>query len=283
MFVRELLNKYVVSSPFGERIHPVTKQKTFHNGIDIAVPFGTNLIADKDYSIVMIWSDNIGGNQIKISDDKYVYGFAHLSYILPELRNLKEIKAGTCFARTGGVGEGAGASTGAHLHFTMREKDTNRLIDPLKYLVILLALFLFGCSASQHIDRAITKKSPSYVIGYVVEKYGDSYLNKFRDTIVDTIYTQGFHIDTMIVSKKVDTIVINKDNVSTIIYKYYDTLRVISKMKADTIYKIKYIDRYNVQPLKSTDDEGLLSMRNLLIVFFLSVVVFLIVVILRTK
>ena len=34
-----------VTSPYGPRVHPVTRQRSYHTGIDIAAPVGTSVRA----------------------------------------------------------------------------------------------------------------------------------------------------------------------------------------------------------------------------------------------
>ena len=55
-----------VTSPYGMRIHPVTKRKKFHNGIDLATPVGTELYAPYAGKISRIGSDSISGTYVKI-------------------------------------------------------------------------------------------------------------------------------------------------------------------------------------------------------------------------
>ncbi len=101
-----------LTCPFGTRIHPVTKKRNFHNGIDIACPIGTPICAPGNGRVEKILSNDIGGVQMIISVRNERYGFAHLSEcLLPE---------GTSFL----LGEkialsgNSGRTTGPHLHFT---------------------------------------------------------------------------------------------------------------------------------------------------------------------
>jgi murein DD-endopeptidase len=119
----DTLRKFKITSPFGERIHPVTKEKQFHNGIDLNMPKGTPIYAPDDATILKIWEDSIGGKQMQISTPRYIYGFAHLSEIF--VREGQRVKEGDLIARTGDTGR----VTGAHLHLTLRDKKFN-LIDP---------------------------------------------------------------------------------------------------------------------------------------------------------
>lgn len=38
-------------SPYGPRIHPITGKRTFHHGVDVAMPVGTPLTAAADGTI----------------------------------------------------------------------------------------------------------------------------------------------------------------------------------------------------------------------------------------
>jgi hypothetical protein len=241
MTINELIKTYRITSPFGERIHPISLRKEFHNGVDVETPVGTPITAHDDLVVLNVWHDHIGGLQMKVADDKYIYGLAHLSRVPVHINAI--VKKGEVFAYTGNTGN----STGAHLHLTLRERATLRLLDPLKHIKILMlfiAMFLFSCSAERHIDKAVMKRSPKFVLEYTISKYGDSYLTRIRDTIIDTIYTQGFKFDTLLIGKVIDTITINKNNAIIKIFKHYDTIYTAVDIKRDTIYRIVYRDRY---------------------------------------
>ena len=117
------LDTWIITSPYGDRIHPILNVLKFHNGIDLKAPVGTPLKAPADSTVEKKYSNATGGNQvILIHPNGYKTGYAHLQDIYVEVGD--KFKAGDIFATTGNTG----ASTGAHLHFTVR-KD-NKIIDP---------------------------------------------------------------------------------------------------------------------------------------------------------
>ena len=103
-----------ISSPFGTRVHPITKVKSFHNGIDIAYPVGTEIFTPVDSLIASVYDHDKGGKTVILKDintgDRY--GFAHLSKPLVKIGQL--IPRGSVIALSGNTG----ASTGPHLHLT---------------------------------------------------------------------------------------------------------------------------------------------------------------------
>lgn len=121
-----------VTSPFGDRIHPITKEKTFHSGVDIACDQGTAIRAPLNGIVTRIWMDNKtgGGLSMKIECDGIEFGFCHLSKL--DVEQGAEIERGEVLAYSGGTPRtyGAGKSTGPHLHLTCRMDG--HLVDPLK-------------------------------------------------------------------------------------------------------------------------------------------------------
>ncbi|MBO4674686.1 MAG: M23 family metallopeptidase [Elusimicrobiaceae bacterium] len=41
-----------ITSPFGPRVHPIVKSKSFHSGVDIAGPNGGNIVASNDGKVI---------------------------------------------------------------------------------------------------------------------------------------------------------------------------------------------------------------------------------------
>ncbi|MBP3420498.1 MAG: M23 family metallopeptidase [Marinifilaceae bacterium] len=101
-----------LTSPFGTRIHPVTKEKSFHNGIDIACPIGTPVCAPGNGRVEQIFSNEIGGLQMIISVSNERYGMAHLSECV--LNEGDTFLLGEKIALSGN----SGRTTGPHLHLT---------------------------------------------------------------------------------------------------------------------------------------------------------------------
>lgn len=118
-----------ITSPFGNRVHPVTGKTTLHNGVDIAVPEGRAVVSPEKGKILKIWEDTTGGKQLLIEHENgFVTGYAHLS--VNDLFKVGDTVSHTdIVARTGNTGQ----STGAHLHFTLT-KDGEKL-NPQEYFV----------------------------------------------------------------------------------------------------------------------------------------------------
>jgi len=101
-----------ISSYYGYRIHPISGEKQFHRGVDIAVPEGTTVYATHDGTIAEAGYDESFGNYIVITDAKgYTTKYGHLSEI--NVSAGQTVRKGTVIGKTGNTG----ASTGSHLHF----------------------------------------------------------------------------------------------------------------------------------------------------------------------
>ena len=119
-------NVGTLTSAYGYRVNPITGRGTqFHPGIDIALPQGSNLYAVEDGIVIRTdYNDAHGfGGQIVIFHPKLAlytqYGHVHAF----KVRSGSEVRRGQVIGLSGGQRgtKGAGSSTGAHLHFEVRE------------------------------------------------------------------------------------------------------------------------------------------------------------------
>lgn len=116
-FIRPIGGK--ISSPFGPRVHPIFKSKSFHSGVDIAGPNAGNIIASNDGTV--IYSGWYGGyGKVVIVDHGNVNGhpittlYAHMSAI--NVSQGQSVKKGQVLGKEGSTGY----STGPHCHFEVR-------------------------------------------------------------------------------------------------------------------------------------------------------------------
>ena len=140
--------KTSISSPYGDRIHPISGVKKKHNGIDIPGDQGvTNVIASKDGVIVKSTkSDGIscvdGGDQscgggfgnyiiIQHVDGNFTV-YAHLAKDSITVEMGDSVKKGQVIGKVGN----SGSSTGAHLHFEVRVGgyDSSSTQNPLNFV-----------------------------------------------------------------------------------------------------------------------------------------------------
>ena len=126
-FIWPLAIKGRISSPFGERMHPILDQKRFHTGIDIAVPTGTDVLAaDRGRVIISGWNGGYG-NFIAIDHGNgLATAYAHNSRLLVKEGDV--VTQGQVIAKSGNTG----LSTGPHLHFEVRKDGAP--VDPAGYL-----------------------------------------------------------------------------------------------------------------------------------------------------
>ncbi|MEZ4323321.1 MAG: M23 family metallopeptidase [Myxococcota bacterium] len=116
-----------ISSPFGDRIHPVTGKKKFHNGVDLPVPVGTDLRAAQSGTIVAATEDSVSGRYVILEHGGGIRtAYCHLS-VLPDKSVGARVSKGEIIGKSGNTGR----STGPHLHFVLRVDGT--AIDPAPY------------------------------------------------------------------------------------------------------------------------------------------------------
>ena len=117
----------IISSPYGNRIHPILKRKILHSGIDVAAPNGTPVKTAAPGEVIYNgWLRGYGRVVVVDHGRGYSTLYAHLSASL--VHEGQEVRAGTTIARVGRTGN----TTGYHLHFEVRQYGTP--VNPIKYL-----------------------------------------------------------------------------------------------------------------------------------------------------
>ena len=116
-----------VSSDYGYRIHPTLKVEMFHNGVDLAAPGGSDILAAYDGEVVSASYTAAMGNYIMIDHGGGLYTiYMHASKLL--VSEGQEVKRGEKIALVGSTGR----STGNHLHFTVRKNG--EYVSPWNYI-----------------------------------------------------------------------------------------------------------------------------------------------------
>ncbi len=116
-----------ISDDYGNRIHPILKIQQFHNGVDMAAPSGSPILAAYDGEVVAASYSPTMGNYVMIDHGDGLYTiYMHASSV--------GVSDGQMVARGEQIGKigSTGRSTGPHLHFTVR-KDGN-YVSPWNYL-----------------------------------------------------------------------------------------------------------------------------------------------------
>lgn len=115
-----------VSSGFGYRTHPVTGKPQHHNGIDIPAPYGTEVYAVNDGTVVECSYNYADGYYITVSHGGGIASFySHLSRYRVSVGD--KVVRGQVIANVGT----SGYTTGAHLNLNVYEN--NVAVDPMKY------------------------------------------------------------------------------------------------------------------------------------------------------
>ena len=125
-----------ITSPFGMRLHPISGTYKMHNGIDIAGPSGTNIIASSNGQVTYVNKGCVAGNMscgggygnyIIITHgngDQTLY--AHLLSV--SVNNGDTVQQGQVIGKMGTTG----SSTGNHLHYEVIVGGSR--VDPLQYV-----------------------------------------------------------------------------------------------------------------------------------------------------
>ena len=105
-----------ISDEYGERIHPILGTKQFHNGLDMAAPGGSPILAAYDGEVVAADYSATMGNYVMINHgDGLITIYMHASAL--EVSKGQVVVRGEEIAKVGTTGR----STGNHLHFSVRK------------------------------------------------------------------------------------------------------------------------------------------------------------------
>lgn len=134
-----------INSYFGKRSSPTKFASSFHLGIDIGAPAGSNLVAVTDSIVTYIGFNGSAGYSIHLKSNNLEFFYHHVDphYMI----NINDIvKAGQVIGKVGpknvyniknnpykdsNGNPTNGATTGPHLHFTI--KKDGKAVNPLNY------------------------------------------------------------------------------------------------------------------------------------------------------
>jgi len=111
-------------SPYGYRVHPVTGEKTLHDGIDIAGPQGSAVTAAAAGTVVQAGYGKATGNTVTIQHGPaWKTEYRHLDKL--SVQEGDKVQAGDEIGLLGSTGN----STGPHLHYSVMKND--EYVDPV--------------------------------------------------------------------------------------------------------------------------------------------------------
>lgn len=115
-----------ISSRFGMRLDPFTGHPQFHNGVDLAAPEGTPVLAAAAGKVVFAGERDVYGLLVVLQhEDGYESWYGHLRTIRVRLNQM--VPSGYVLGEVGTTGR----TTGPHLHFEIRRHGAAR--DPVPY------------------------------------------------------------------------------------------------------------------------------------------------------
>jgi murein DD-endopeptidase MepM/ murein hydrolase activator NlpD len=116
-----------ISDDYGWRIHPILNVEQFHNGVDMAAPKGTSILAAYDGVVVAAAYSSTMGNYIMIDHGDGLYTiYMHASELYVAADDI--VIRGEKIAAVGSTGR----STGSHLHFSVRLNGS--YVSPWNYI-----------------------------------------------------------------------------------------------------------------------------------------------------
>ena len=116
-----------ISDDYGNRMHPTLHVQQFHNGIDLASPGGSPILAAYDGTVVSAAYSSTMGNYVMLDHGDNLYTiYMHASALY--VSKGENVVKGQKIAAVGSTGR----STGNHLHFSVRLNGS--YVSPWNYL-----------------------------------------------------------------------------------------------------------------------------------------------------
>lgn len=120
-------NNFLLESGFGERLHPVLKEKRMHTGVDLIAEEGVPVVSAEEGVVIKAQMAGAWGNLIEVQhDDTYSTAYAHMKSM--DVKVGDKVKKGQLIGLVGNTG----LSSRYHLHFELHKKGVP--IDPINYL-----------------------------------------------------------------------------------------------------------------------------------------------------
>ena len=124
-FAPPVKGKFRISSPFGIRIHPVTKRRKKHSGVDLAVGHGTPVYAIYNGTVTRAsWYSGYGKCVCLQHTNGYTSLYGHLSRFV--VHPGAKVRKGQLIAYSGATG----MATGPHLHLELARNNVK--MNPLR-------------------------------------------------------------------------------------------------------------------------------------------------------
>lgn len=116
-----------ISSPFGRRSAPVAGASTFHKGIDIPCPTGSDIVAAESGTVLISTYSSSAGNYVMINHGNGIMTvYMHNSQLCVSVG--QQVSKGQVIAKAGSTGY----STGPHCHFGV--KLNGEYVNPVNFL-----------------------------------------------------------------------------------------------------------------------------------------------------
>lgn len=124
-----MFSKYRVTSKYGWRIHPISKVRKFHGGIDLVLAHKARIHAFTGGKVTHARMNHQGfGNLVIVTEPNgYRHFYAHLHTIL--VRQGQQVSKGSTIGLQGATGN----VTGSHLHYEVRNPQ-NKTVNPTQYI-----------------------------------------------------------------------------------------------------------------------------------------------------
>ena len=176
IFIVPLDGGWVVTSPYGERVHPIDGDTKFHDGVDIGITDDVvHVLAAADGEVIYSGWMSGYGNAVMIYHPQYnlttLYGHMAELYISEGWSGT--IRQGTKIGLVGSTGN----STGPHLHFEVRNGDPSGGTLPPQNYCSALGDYTGSGSSAQDGDFSNATFDTTYDIG----KYLREVIDKFTD------------------------------------------------------------------------------------------------------
>ena len=183
-----VVKKPKITSPYGYRIHPITKKKTFHNGLDlVSKEKNRNLYAIDDGYVQKVVSNQSKsktgfGNYIWVRYPRYNLSLLHAHCSKINLKKGDKVKKGTIVAIMGSTGR----STGVHLHLGMTKIGSDTWLNPANYSMLddkynLTRKLKKGCNGDD--VKKLQKKLGGLTVDGKFQKKTDTRVRAYQNLI----------------------------------------------------------------------------------------------------